>query len=188
MIEVEIKLSVSSRQEVEQELSQLKYEEGELVEELDTYFTSDVHDFKQTDEALRIRRRKSMRTGKTDAFLTYKGRKLDGISMTREELETEIGSGEVCERILESIGFRMVSPVRKLRQYYSLQDITVCVDQVENLGDFLEVEIMVSAEEDRPAALRRIESLLEQLGHHMQETTRSSYLSMLQAKYAGMKI
>lgn len=188
MIEVEIKLPVSDRETAEKKLKQLGFEAGELAEELDLYFTSEVHDFKQADEALRIRKRRNLRTGAMDAFLTYKGRKLDGVSMAREELETEIEDGDTGVRILSSIGFREDSPVRKLRQYYSLGEMTVCVDQVDGLGDFLEAEILVSSEEDRPSALQQIRELLEQLGHSMEETTRISYLSMLQEKSAGKKM
>lgn len=182
MIEVEIKLPVSDRKVVEEKLRRLGFEAGELVEELDLYFSSDVHDFKQADEALRIRKRKNIRTGELEAFLTYKGTKLDKVSMAREELETEIGNGEIGEKILKSIGFREDAPVRKLRQYYYLRDLTVCVDQVEGLGDFLEAEIMVEEEEKRPSALQQISELLEKLDHRMEETTRISYLSMLQEK------
>ena len=182
MIEVEIKLPVTDRNIIEDKLKQLGFEAGDLVEERDIYFTSDLYDFKQADKALRIRKTKNIKTDKTQAFLTYKGNRLDKISMTREELETGIEDGDVGEKILKSIGFRAVSPVCKLRQYYFLGELTVCVDQVDRLGVFLEAEIIVSSEEERESALQQIENFLEKLGYSMEETTRVSYLSMLQEK------
>ena len=54
------------------------------------------------------------------------------------------------------------------------------MDQVEELGDYLELEVLVNEEEKRPEALERIEEQLKKLGYSMGETTRISYLSMLE--------
>ena len=59
--------------------------------------------------------------------------------------------------------------------------MTACVDQVTGLGDFLELEIIVEDETRREAALREIEILLGKLGYTMQDTTRTSYLSMIES-------
>jgi len=44
----------------------------------------------------------------------------------------------------------------------------------------LELEILVEQEEDRQQALQQIEERLLSLGYSMQDTTRISYLSMLE--------
>lgn len=182
MIEVEIKLPVCSRQSTEQKLVGLGFEEGHLVKESDIYFTSDARDFKKTDEALRIRRCENLTTGESAAVLTYKGAKIDKISMTRKELETGIEDADVCREILSSIGFRPFFPVNKCRQYYHYDHITACLDVVDNLGDFLELEVLVEEEKEREEALQQIEEILEKMGRSMAETIRTSYLSMLQQK------
>ena len=82
--------------------------------------------------------------------------------------------------ILIFLGYRPVQSVVKTRQYYSHKDMTACVDQVEELGDYLELEVLVHEEEKRPEALERIEEQLKKLGYSMEETTRISYLSMLE--------
>lgn len=182
MIEVEIKLPVNNCSGTAEELERLGFAEGNLVEESDTYFNSEARDFKQTDEALRIRCCANRTTGKCTAVITYKGPKLDAVSMTRPELETGIEDAGTCQAILLSLGFRPCCPVRKLRQYYHRGTMTACVDQVENLGDFLELEILVASEEERELALGQIGEVLKHLGYRMADTTRTSYLSMLQAK------
>ena len=63
-------------------------------------------------------------------------------------------------------------------------DICACLDDVQGLGTFLELEIMAESEEARPAALERIEEILNSVGYTMDDTTRVSYLSQLQ-KQAG---
>lgn len=182
MIEVEIKLPVMSRENVGQQLVSLGFSEGELVKESDLYFNGEIHDFKRTDEALRIRKCENLTTGESTSVITYKGPKLDHVSMTRRELETGVENADVCYEIFRSIGFRQVFPVNKLRQYYHSGHMTACLDVVENLGDFLELEVIVPDEKDREGALQQIEYILEKMGRSMKETVRISYLSMLQKK------
>ena len=57
--------------------------------------------------------------------------------------------------------------------------MTACVDQVEGLGSFLELEILVNTLEEKENALQSIEALLLDMGSSLRETTRKSYLAML---------
>ena len=181
-VEVEIKLKINSRTDLERVLEETGFVRADLVLESDTYYTSDHHDFAALDEAFRVRSTENRMTGKRSAAITYKGAKMDNISMTRQELETTVGDAKICRKILEHIGFRPVSPVEKLRQYFHRENITACVDTVTNLGDYLELEILVETEEKKEAALDKVKEILQTIGYSMQDTTRTSYLSMLLAK------
>ena len=102
--------------------------------------------------------------------------------MSRQELETTVGDAEICRNILEHIGFWPVPSVEKLRQYYHKENITACADMVKGLGDYLELEVIADSDEKKEQALEQIEEILQILGYSMQDTTRTSYLSMLLAK------
>ena len=177
-IEVELKLKIRDKAEVSAALKQLGFTETELVVETDTYYTAAHYDFAALDEALRIRSIENLHT-KEQSAVTYKGAKLDQTSMTRKELETEIGDAETGREILEHIGFVPVPPVEKQRQYWKNGTITACVDNVKGLGDYLELEILAGREAQREEALEKLERIMKQLGYCMQDTTRTSYLSML---------
>lgn len=181
-IEVEIKLRISDKECIEKTLAEIGFCKGKFVMESDTYYMAEHHDFVGLDEALRVRCVENRGTGERSAVITYKGAKLDNTSMTRQELETSVGDGAVCREILERSGFRSVPVVEKLRQYYHRDNITACVDAVTNLGDYLELEIIVDEETKREAALDQLEQTLHTLGYSMQDTTRTSYLSMLLKK------
>lgn len=181
-IEVEIKLKINNKDNIEEILENIGFQRGKFVLESDTYYMAEHHDFVGLDEALRVRCVEDQTTGERTAAITYKGAKLDNTSMTRQELETSVGDGKICREILERIGFHPVPVVEKFRQYYHKDNITACVDVVTNLGDYLELEIIVDAEEKREAALSRLEQILHILGYSMQDTTRTSYLSMLMKK------
>ena len=178
-IEVEIKLKIKDKDQLKLQLIQCGFTEGESVTEKDVYYTAEHHDFAALDEALRVRSVENLKTGETSAAITYKGAKLDQKSMTRQELETEVGDAEICREILCKIGFTPVPEVEKNRQYFHKGKMTACVDMVRGLGDYLELEKLIETEENREMALTEIEEMLNNLGYSMQDTTRTSYLSML---------
>lgn len=181
-IEVEIKLKIRDRQALAAKLTELGFRPGRLLRETDVYFRAKHHDFAERDEALRVRETEDLETGEKTAQLNFKGPKLDDASMTRREMETNVGDGGTVRAILEQIGFTPVIPVEKVRNYFHRGRLTACVDQVTGLGEFLELEILTESEEGRSAALTEIEEVLRQIGHSMEDTIRISYLSQLCSK------
>ena len=181
MTEVEIKLPIKNRQKIIADLTSLGFKMGSTISETDVYFDNNKEQIRKNSEALRIRLIQNLENGETRSVITFKGKKLDQVSMTRQELETGISDAETGMRILEAIGFSPVLPkVVKKRQSYHWKQMTACVDQVQNLGDFLELELVIGEDEKRDLALRKIEEILHKLGFQMSDTTRTSYLSMLQ--------
>jgi adenylate cyclase class 2 len=135
----------------------------------DLYFNSPMHDFRKSDEALRIR----VKNGA--AGLTYKGPKLDGETKSRLELTTTIDDPKAAEQILLSLGFLPSGEVKKSRTKYALGDIVFAMDDVEGLGSFLEVEM--AGAKDWESQRRRVLDILSTLG--IAESIRKSYLELL---------
>ncbi len=182
MIEVEVKIPVKNIEEIKEKLLQNGFIYQKTVVETDTYFTSDHYDMRKKDKALRIRETKNLDTGKMKAQLNCKGPKLDQISMTRKETEIEIQEPEKMVDVLTELEFYPASKrVKKTRGYYIKNQMTAAVDLVENLGSFLELEIIVEKEEDRAAGLDAIYDVMKLLGCEKIETVRRSYLSMLES-------
>lgn len=182
MIEIEIKLPFGN-ENIEQKLLDENFERGIRRRETDTYFCSKTHDFRTRDEALRIRRSENVGAGDATGrvvTVNFKGPKIDPVSMTREELEVEVSDAVVMEEIFRHLELVPVTPVIKERQYYHRGRMTACVDRVENLGKFLELEVLADEEERREDVLRDMWDVLGKLGHDASETVRTSYLSMLE--------
>ena len=183
MIEIEVKLRIKDVAVLEKKLLEQGYKLIETLRETDTYFDGGINGIKKSGQALRVRRTVDSSTGKECSKITFKGEKLDTVSMARLELETGVENGDTAERILCALGFMPVRPVVvKNRKILRNEDISVCLDDVQCLGSFLEIEIMVESEENRTAALSRIEKIIESIGYTMADTTRMSYLSQLQNK------
>lgn len=126
-IEVEIKVKIQNRKQIMDSLKKIGFLENRCVVETDIYYTSTHHNFAALGEALRIRTVKDPESPKETSVITYKGAKLDQVSMTRQELETEVGDGETVRKILEHIGFCPVSPVEKKRLYLNKDNMTACL-------------------------------------------------------------
>jgi len=181
MIEVECKLKIDNPNYIENVLNTLGFKYVETVEETDTYFDNEPEQIRGNDSALRIRTTRNTDTGEITAELNFKGPKYDNVSVTRPEFETFVGDASVAKAILCQLGYSAVSPyVHKMRKTLTCENITACIDQVEGLGTYLELEIVVSEENKKDAALSKIESILNKLGFTMSDTTTTSYLSALQ--------
>ena len=182
-LEAEIKIPVNDLETVIKRLKQEGFQETEVCREEDTYFNSPYYDMKEKDKALRIRRSRNMQTGEEWAQLNCKGAKLDQISMARKELETEIREPGIIEGILKELGFEPLSiQVIKTRRTLSNGEITAAADRVEGLGEFLELEIIAERESQREECLEKISRVLRAIGYKMEQTVRTSYLSMLFGK------
>ncbi|GAJ14793.1 unnamed protein product, partial [marine sediment metagenome] len=123
MIEVEIKVQISDptliRKKFVEKQGSYKFS---LIHE-DTYFNmpKGLRDFKQTDEALRLRKSSRFTRNNRDKiqqleyFYTYKGRKLDILTKTRNEIEIKLDNIEKMKEILDLLGFREVITIKKER-------------------------------------------------------------------------
>jgi adenylate cyclase class 2 len=174
MIEVEIKVK-ADHSKVHFILQKLGATKVGIEAQTDTYFAAPHRDFAKTDEALRIRSLNGQ------AVLTYKGPKLDAVSKTREELETPVEEATITG-ILHALGFSEAGTVRKRREVFEAGEITVCLDAVEGLGEFLEVEIVAENEKDLETSRHKLFEFLKEFSFGEKDSIRASYLEMVLEK------
>jgi adenylate cyclase class 2 len=132
--EIEIKAYCDNTLEVIELLQEKGAEKLDSIYQKDIYFNHPFRDFVQTDEAFRIR------TVNNSSFITYKGPKLNTESKTRSEFETSVGDFDTVYQIVTHLGLFESGIVEKKREEYNLNGITVCVDSVVDLGNFVEFE------------------------------------------------
>ena len=184
MYEVEVKVR-ADHDIVRDSLESVGATHVESVEQEDVYYDAPDRDFAQTDEALRIREERSAtnrrddEAGTTDTRLTYKGPLVDSDSKTRQEAETAVVDPAQLRDILDGLGYDPAATVRKERERYTVDGITVTLDTVEGLGEFVEGEL--ETEDDIEGARDRVLSLLTDLGLDTDEQIRTSYLGLLLA-------
>lgn len=178
MLEIEMKFPVTGFDEALAVLAGWHAERQPTIDEADHYFNAPDRDFGQTDEAFRLRR-----IGTTNR-ITYKGPKQAGPTKTRTEIELALEEGaDAAERfcrLVQHLGYRPVAVVRKRRTIYGLQrdgwPLEICCDEVDEVGRFMEVEI-VTAPERKAEAQEVLQRVAGELG--LATTERRSYLEML---------
>ena len=109
MLEIEVKYPLADRATVVAQLLTWGAIAAAPRTDEDQYFNAPDRDFKQTDEAFRLRR-----IGARN-FFTYKGPKLDTATKTRTEIELPFADGREQDavRMLVCLGYRPVAGVRK---------------------------------------------------------------------------
>jgi adenylate cyclase class 2 len=181
VLEVEMKFPVADFATLERRLAEWGARADAPRLDADHYVNAPDRDFARTDEALRLRR-----IGPAN-FITYKGPKRDAQTKTRTEIEVPLADGDTAAegflRILTHLGYRPVAVVRKRRRILHLEwasfPLEVCLDEVEGLGAFVELEILTPEdrlEEARAVILR----LAAEFG--LTDSERRSYLELLLAK------
>jgi adenylate cyclase class 2 len=138
--------------------------------EADLYFNSPMRDFRKTDEALRVRR------DSEGVKITYKGPKIDAETKTREEIEIRVDDYDKAVELLKKLGFVPVGEVAKRRRIYVLDDVTICFDEVEGLGAFVEIE---TKSDQLESAKQKIFEVAKTLGFDPKNSIRKSYLELL---------
>ncbi len=173
MIEIELKGYANDRifRRVREKFEFMRKEEQE-----DIYFQHPCRNFAETDEALRIRIKRF--NGHLEAFLTYKGPKLDNMSKTRREIEVPISDVKLYLDILNSLGFEKVITIEKIREkYYVEKGITITLDEVKGLGKFVEVEELATEEAEIKKEVEKLKNILLALG--VRQFERKSYLELI---------
>src|SRR5258708_3728386 len=183
MLEIEQKFAAADFADLEGRLAALGVTDFITRQEVDHYHNAPDRDFEQTGEAFRLRRVKPAN------FLTYKGPRRDPAVKIRPELEIALRDGDPAAdemlQLLRHLGYRPVAVVRKRRRIAHLKrhgrDLEVCLDEVDEVGRFAEVEIL-AAEDGLEAARAVLLETAAELG--LSRVEPRSYLTMLLAHRA----
>jgi len=173
MIEVETKLKIEGIEPIEERIKELIGEYKGEKTEIDLYFDHPNIQILSGGCALRVR------DANGKYRLTYKGPKKDDETTSRDEIEIGIESAGEMIKILDELGFYEVCEVKKLRKTYLLNDLIITLDNVDALGEFIEVEGKASNDREFEEKKDEIFKLLKKLGLSIEEISQRSYLEML---------
>lgn len=180
MWEVEQKYIVGHCEQLVKRLLELGATEYDTQQHTDTYFAHPCRNLRQTDEAFRLR------CVGDEAMVTYKGPRLPSVTKTRPEIELKIVASETVQwlQIYDALGFRALPSIKKVRRAFQIpfngRIFNVALDRVELLGDFAEIELLVSRREELSEAGSEIELLGKLL--NLDQVQPKSYISLLLAK------
>ena len=119
--------------------------------EHNTYFDTPDESLRKSDRGLRIRSVEA-EDGSRRTELTYKGPRRPGELKVRQEEEIVIPSAETAAAILAGLGYRPAVRFQKRRESFHLAKARVELDELPELGFFLEIE---AGDEQTVQAVRR---------------------------------
>ncbi len=182
-IEVEIKVKIDNLGEIEIKKQLPKF--GKLVKsirQIDEYYTPCQRDFfahkPYPVEWLRIRTNPDKTIFEYDKSFDRK----DNTQDHADEYETEISQPDEFKKILQFLDFKKVITVDKQREYWDCGDFEVCLDEVRNLGYFIEIEAKGNFENTEKAREKCIK-FLNNLGVQYEgNQIRTGYPALLLGK------
>jgi adenylate cyclase class 2 len=168
LLEIEIKSYCDDHESVIQKLLAMGARRGGTRTERDLYLNHPLRDFRKTGEALRLRQ-----VDGDNAILTYKGPRLSTVAKTRREEEVAVADFESMRTICTLLGFSPSGTIVKERETFMLDDVEICIDRVEDLGNFVELEM-------KGTEFERIESELFKLAGELglKRFEKKSYLEL----------
>lgn len=183
-LEIELKFRVCDHAVTAQTLVRMGFHPSGVVTEEDHYLNAVDRDFAETGEAFRLRRQGEK------YLLTYKGPKLPGTAKIRREIEVPVTrSPEDASGLLEllfALGFRSVAKVVKERAFFTGNwrgaAVTACLDSVDSLGCFVELEQLADEHQADSVSLR-LGELAGALG--LSQLEDKSYLGLVLERGLG---
>ncbi len=172
MREVELKAKVADLISLEHTLLALGATfEKELVQK-DRIFTHKYPRPENSSNILRIREQEDK------YYFTLKS-KLNN-SLDNIEKEVTIDNPSELADLLGIIDFEQIVEITKTRKFYKYKTYTVCLDQVEGLGEFIEIEAMV-ADDDTSDVQSELKKVFESLGILEEQIIMKGYTSLMLA-------
>lgn len=144
-LEIETKARLVEREAVMQKLESLGCVLGEPKTQDDTVFaakTATLEEFLSNDVFLRIR----IQDGQKVVLTAKKPVRKSAEVLVKHEHETVVESAEQTRAILELMGLVPVVRTVKVRRTGHVGTYEVCIDDIEGLGSFIELEVMGDAE------------------------------------------
>lgn len=158
MKEIEVKAKVTNRPALLDALAKLHIQLSDPIEQNDIVFAERLDNFDQFLPGVNFLR---LRNQHGKYLLTLKKSELNETESI--EHETEVSNPEEVKLLLGELGFKEAVRINKKRQKAKYKDFEICVDEVAELGSYIELEKLVP-EGDTIAIQTELFNFLKQLG------------------------
>ena len=139
MKEIEVKARIGNEEELIRKITSLGCVISEPMRQIDTVYSKiigTVDEFLRNDHFLRIREKGDGR------FIFTVKKPIANNLLTKSEHETEIKNAAEMEKAIFLMGYKVASRVVKVRRTSHLGEFEICIDDVDSLGSFIEIEKM----------------------------------------------
>ena len=156
MIEVEIRASINNVEKIKNELEKIGAKFIKIEKQVDRIFghLMFLDSKKMIIEGGISARIREIDNKKTLEFKEI-SRKSGGI-----EINSELSDIDVGLKFLEKLQFSDAFTVSKVRESYLYNKFTICIDSVDQLGNFIEIERLINFSDDKEKTRKECGDLL----------------------------
>jgi adenylate cyclase class 2 len=177
MKEIEVKAYLNNRETVIAKLTELGCTLSEPIRQIDTVYSkisNTTGDYNSANEHF-LRIRKS-----SDGKILFTVKEKMKRHMASKEFETEVSDGEALEQAIFLMGYSIANGLDKTRATAHYKDYEICLDDVQELGSFIEVEKF--SEEDPDKVTEELFQFLTTLGVAREDQVFKKYDTLIMEK------
>lgn len=180
MREIEVKARLRDTHGFLQKAAELGIVFGEPITQDDTTYETQLPADDAAWNIFRIRKQ----AGKTILTMKYRA---SSRSRDNYELETIVEDAEQVAGMLERVGYSFGVRIRKHRRSAHYKDLELCLDEIDDLGTFVEVEKLASGEADVDVVQSELWQLLQDLGVLQDDRIHDGYDILMHKLTASKK-
>ena len=162
MREIEIKIRATNLDAIKTKLEQLGCKLSDPITQHDTIYSlaaNTQEEWKESKEGHVV-----MRIRRQGGSIEFNLKKQKTNELDNLEYETEITNPDDMHKILVELGYVPQVEVKKVRRKCKLEHYEICLDEVEKLGSFVEIEELASDDANPEEIQKKLIEVLESLG------------------------
>jgi len=180
MIRIDIRARVDDLDNMTAALERVNFKKLKQKIEHEIHYCLNDGDLKDSEKKLCLFCEENISSGEKKASIIYKCPGTDRFSITDVEYETEIADFEAVAGIFDHLGYNRAAEIRKDRRYFSnFEGVSAYLDEVRQLGKFLELEILLDEESRQEYAVEALAIILNELGVHKSAVVTKTYIELL---------
>ena len=170
MKEIEILVEVYSNiEDCKKELS--NYEFKGTNEVIDIYYYDPLREYLKPNEKNEINQCMRLRKKDDKNYITYKVDKFDdnNIWLYSDEYETEVEDFDKIQEIIKLLGLKELLTIHNKKSLYNTDKYEIALEEVKDLGTFLEVEYCTNEDVDVVLVKKDIQEFINNLNIEVSE-------------------
>ncbi|MDD5433682.1 MAG: class IV adenylate cyclase [Candidatus Pacebacteria bacterium] len=160
MIEVEIRAKINHKSQVQDKLKQAGATLVKSINQADRIFG---HEMFLDEKKMIVEGGLSARIRQVDGKAWLEFKEISRNKGAGIEIKADLDNIEEGLRFFEKLGFEEAFALNKQREVYSLNGFEICLDEVEKLGNFIEIEKSALSQDEIEAAKQECLELLEKV-------------------------
>ena len=176
MKEIEVKAYLKDKNKILNSLAELGVQLSEPIVQDGTEYVKEIGSpeiYNSNEYFLRVRTENGIHK------FTIK-KSPEGIELVSIEYETKIEDRDSFEKALVMMGYKPAMRIQKVRQKGKYKNYEICIDEVVDLGSFIEVEDM--SDRDTPIVLAELQEFLFSLGVSPEDEVKKGYDTLILEK------